>query len=138
MIVGDYSDYLTLMTDNHIESGKLLSGNAVVLYGYDGAVHVLTINNEIRIVSFSSLVFHKSFYEYGITTATSNIILTLMQSITDESRKALLTLLTPIFERHKLLQATASTTMDDVTFCYYQCHDAKCMYELRSRKLEPT
>ena len=78
MIVGDYSDYLTQMTDNHIESERSLSRNVVVLDGYDGAVHILSTNNEIRIVSFGSLVFDKSFYAHGIITATSNIILTWM------------------------------------------------------------
>ena len=55
MIVGDYSDYPIHMTDNHTESRKSLSGNVVVLDGYDGAVHVM--DNEIGIVSFSSLGF---------------------------------------------------------------------------------
>ena len=57
MIVGDYSDYLTHMTNNHIENGRSLSGNVVVLYGYDSIVHIASTNNEIEIVSFSSLVF---------------------------------------------------------------------------------
>ena len=56
MIVGDYSDCLTLMIDKHIESGRSLSGNVVVLDGYDCGVHVSTTNNEIEIISFSSLV----------------------------------------------------------------------------------
>ena len=98
MIVGDYSDYLTHMTNNHIKSGRTLSGNVIVLDGYDGAVHILSTNNEIGIVSFSSLVFQESFFEDGITTATSESILTWMQSITDESSKTLLPLLIPIFE----------------------------------------
>ena len=111
MIVGDYSDYLTHMTNNHIESRRSLSSNVVVLGGYDGTVHVSSTNNEIGIVSFSSLVFQESFFEDGITTATSDIILTWMQSTANESRKALLPLLTPIFESQKLLRATASITM---------------------------
>ena len=81
MIVGNYSDYLTHMTNNHVESGRLLSGNVVVLDRYDGAVHVLSTNNEIGIVSFSSLVFQESFFEDDTITETSDIILTWMQSI---------------------------------------------------------
>ena len=53
-----------------------------------------------------------------------------MQFISNESRKAMLPLLKPIFERQKILQAAASTPMEGVTFCYYQCHDATCIYEL--------
>ena len=53
-----------------------------------------------------------------------------MQSITNESRKMSLPLLTPVFERQKLLQAATSTTMEGVTFCYYQCHDTTFIYEL--------
>ena len=45
MIVGDYADYLTHITSNHIESGRSLSGNVVVFDGHDGAVHVLSTNN---------------------------------------------------------------------------------------------
>ena len=78
MIVGDCSDYLTHMTNNHIKSGRSLSGKVFVLHGYDDVVHVSSTKNEIGIVSFSSLVFHESFYAHGITTATSNIILTWM------------------------------------------------------------
>ena len=85
IIVGDYSDYLTHMINNHIESGISLSGNVVVLDEYNGAVHVSSTNNEIGIVSFSSLVFQESFYAYDIATATNDIILTWMQSITDKS-----------------------------------------------------
>jgi len=85
MIVCDYSDYITHMTNNHIKSGRSLSGNVVVLDGYDGAVHVSSTNNKIGTVSFSNLVFYESFYAHDITTATSNSILTWMQSITDDS-----------------------------------------------------
>ena len=53
-----------------------------------------------------------------------------MQSITDKSRETLLPLLIPIFESQKKLRAAASTTMEGVTFYYYQCHDAKCIYVL--------
>ena len=93
MIVGDYSDYLTHMINNHIETERTLSGNDVVLDGYDGAMHVSLINNKIEIKSFTSLVFHKSCYAHDITTATSNITVTWIQSITDECRKVLLPLL---------------------------------------------
>ena len=78
MIVGDYSDYLTHMTNNYIESERLLSGNVLVLDRYNGAVHILSTNNEIGIVSFSSLVFQESFFEDDITTATSDSIWTWM------------------------------------------------------------
>ena len=53
-----------------------------------------------------------------------------MQFVTNESRKALLSLLTPVFQSQKLLQSAASTTMEGVTFCYYQCHGVKCIYVL--------
>ena len=43
----------------------------------------------------------ESFFVDDITTATSNNILTWMQSITDESRETLLPLLIPIFESQK-------------------------------------
>ena len=76
MIVSNYSDYLLHMINNHIVSGRSLSGYVVVLDGYDGAVHISSTNNEIGIVSFSSLVFQESFFEDGLTTATSDIILT--------------------------------------------------------------
>ena len=78
MIDGEYSDYVTYMINDHIKSGRSLSGNVVVLDGYDGAVHVSSTNNEIGIVSFSSLVFQESFFVDDITTATSNNILTWM------------------------------------------------------------
>ena len=103
MIVGDYSDYLTHMTNNHIKSGRSLSGNVVVLNGYDGAVHVSSTNNKIGIVSFSSLVSHESFYAHDITTKTSNDILTWIQSITNKSRDTLFPLLISIFESQKKL-----------------------------------
>ena len=130
MIVDDYSDYLSHMINNHIASGRSLLGNVVVFDGYDGAVHISSTNNEIGIVSFSSLVFSESFFEDGIITATSESILTWMQSITGKSSKTLLPLLTPIFESQKKLRAAVSSTMEGVTFCYYQCHDAKCIYVL--------
>ena len=38
--------------------------------------------------------------------------------------------MTPIVQIQKLLRAAASTTMEGVTFCYYQCHDVKCFYVL--------
>ena len=101
MSVGDYSDYVTYMTNDHMKSGRSLSGNVVVLNRYNGAVHFSSTNNKIGIVSFSSLVFRESFFAEDVTTATSNNILMWMQSITNESRETLLPLLIPIFESQK-------------------------------------
>ena len=102
MIVGDYSNYLTHMTKDHIKSGRKLYGNVIVIDGYNGAVHTSLTNNKIGIISYSSLVLHESFFAYGISTATNNIILTWMQSISNKTRKVMLLLLTPIFERQKI------------------------------------
>ena len=130
MIEGEFSDYLTHMINNNIKAGRSVSGNVAIIDGYDGAVHVSSTNNEIGIVSYSSLLFHESFFVHGITTATSGNILTWMQSITDETRDTLLPLLIPIYESQKKLRETASTTHEGATFYYYQCHDAKCIYVL--------
>ena len=130
IIDGEYSGYVTCMINDHIKAGRLLSGNVIILDGYDGAVHVSSTNNEIGIVSYSSLLFHESFFVHSITTATSGNILTWMQSITDETRETLLPLLIPIYESQKKLRERASTTHEGATFYYYQCHDAKCIYVL--------
>ena len=61
MIGGGYSFFLTLMVDHHVERGRLLEGNIMVLDGFDGAVHTSTNTRESGIVSYSSQVFHFLF-----------------------------------------------------------------------------
>ena len=78
MIVGGFPFYLTFMIDHHLERGRLLVGNIMVLDSYDGAVHTSTNTKESGIVSYNSQVFHSSFYEHNITTATSSNILNWM------------------------------------------------------------
>ena len=69
----------------------------------DMIVGFMSQQQTIRSKLYLLAAVKKSFYAYGITTSRSNIILTWMQSITNESRKPLLPLLTPVFEGQKLL-----------------------------------
>ena len=130
MIVGGYPFFLTLLVDHHVERGRLLEGNIMVLDGFDGAVLTSTNTRESGIVSYSSQVFHSSFYEQNITTATSSNILTWMQSITDESRATIFPLVMDIYKQQQTLRVASTTTLDGYTFCYYQVHDAKLIYML--------
>ena len=102
----------------------------MVLDGFDGAVHTSTNTRESGIVSYSSQIFHSSFYEQNITTATSSNMLTWMQSITDESSATTFLLMMDIYKQQQTLRAASSTTLDRCTFCYYQVHDAKLIYML--------
>lgn len=130
MIVGGFHYYLALMIDHHLERGRLLVGNIMVLDSYDGAVHTPTNTKESCIVSYNSPVFHSSFSEYNITTATSSNILTWMQSITDESRATNFPIMMAIYEQQKILRVASTTTLAGCTFSCYQVHDAKLIYFL--------
>ena len=130
MIIGGYPFFLTLMVDHHVERGRLLKGYIMVLDGYDGAVHTYTNTKETGIVSYSSQVFHSSFYEQNITTAISRNILTWMQSIMGESRATISPLMMDIYKQQQILRAASTTAHAGCNFCYYQVYDAKLIYML--------
>ena len=62
MIVGGSPFYFTLMIDHHIEQGRLLVGNIMVIDSYESAVHTSTNTKESSIV-YNSQLFHSSSYE---------------------------------------------------------------------------
>ena len=59
MIVGGIPFYLTLMIDYHLERGRLLVGNIMVLDSYDGEAHTSTNTKE-------SLVLFPTALKYSI------------------------------------------------------------------------
>ena len=98
-----YDHILSMMIEKHIKQGREVKGNIMVLDCSDGALHASTNTKDSGIVSYSSQVFHPDFFAHGISTASSNNILTYMNSLTDKTMATVFRLIIPILEQQALL-----------------------------------
>ena len=74
-----------MMIQKYLKRGKEVKDNIMVINSTDGALHSSTNTKDCRIVSYSMQVDHPDYINNGVSSSSSNNILTWMNSLTNST-----------------------------------------------------
>ena len=139
-IDGDYSTYIQLLENKHVNEGRTIDGNVAVLDSFDGAEHIRSKKAITSVVSFSSSLLCTSWINSRSVTAGSSLnILTWQQMKGAESIYTLTPAVESYYQSKKVLCQQSRSRNN---YSYYDLHDGKMLYLLTqhsqwSRKNNP-